>query len=191
MLAPPPKDQYIEILRSRIVEGRTSNPYEYRAIIVPIWVTLSSTNPRGNATFNIPSNQRFRVKQILPHVVPVDVTSAANAITNAGNFTPGGGVYNGGDVSDRQFSKAMNCRISLALNSRTFELFPQYSFPLSDLMSFDGTDFSMVDMPMILTQGTAIDLTASLTDTAAGIADGPTQYGLILVGSYINTLQGA
>ena len=186
MLAPPAKDQFIEILRSRIVEGRTNNPYEYRAIIVPVWVTLSATNPRGNATFNIPSNQRFRVKQILPHVVPVDVTAASNVITNAGNFTPAGGVYNGGDVADRQLSKAMNCRISLALNSRTFELFPQYSFPLSDLMSFDGTDFSMVDMPMILTQGTAIDLTASLTDTNAAIADGATQYGLIFVGTYIN-----
>jgi hypothetical protein len=187
MLAAPPKDQYIETLRSRIIEGRTSNPYEYRAIIVPIWVTLSATNPRGNATFNIPSNQRFRVKQILPHIVPVDVTAASNAITNAGNFTPAGGVYNGGDVADRILSKAMNCRISLALNSRTFELFPNYNFPLSDVLSFDGQDFSMTDMPMILTQGTAIDMTASLTDTNAAIADGATQYGVIFVGTYINT----
>lgn len=183
MLAPPPKDVFQEVLRSRIVEVRSMNPYEFRTLIVPVWVPLSAAATRGTASYTIPSNTRFRVRQILPHIVPVNVTS--ETITNAGDFTAAGGVYNGGDTLDRLYAKAMNCRINLGINSRTTDLFPQLSFPISDLFSTQGERPNFVDMPMILTQGTTIDLTASLSDTAAAISNSQTQYGLVFVGSLI------
>ena len=186
MLSPPPSDLFVEGLRSRIVEGRTLMPTDFRTSIIPLWVTLSSTAVRGNANFNLPSTQRFRIRQILPHIVPVNVTTAANAVS--GDFTSAAGVVGGGDIADRLMALAMNCRISLQFNSRTYDVFPQFNFPLSDVQSFMGEGgLDLTDMPAILTQGTTIDMSAALSDTATAALITPVQYGLIFVGSYIRT----
>ena len=83
---------------------------------------------------------------------------------------------------------AMNCRISLQFNSRTYDVFPQFNFPLSDVQSFMGEGgLDLTDMPAILTQGTTIDMSAALSDTATAALITSVQYGLIFVGSYIRT----
>ena len=185
MLAPPPRENFIESLRSRIVEGRTLTPYQYRPITISLQVTLGSTSPRGQASFTIPSNQRMLIFQFMPHVVPVTLSNpldATSGVYNVGVPAPGD-VLAGGTVNDLLYAKAQNCRVSLGLVSQTFQLFPQYNFAISDLMSYNGESPSLMDMPGILPQGTTIDLLAALQDT--GAAGGDTEYGLVLVGAYI------
>lgn len=185
MLAPPPKENFIEALRSRIVEGRTLTPDQFRPVTISLQVALSSASPRGNAQFTLPSNQRMLLLQMTPHVVPVSLSSALDAtsgVYNVGVPAPGD-VLAGGTVADLLYAKAQNCRMSLGLVSQTFQLFPQYNFALSDLMAFNGSDPSLMDMPGILPQGTTIDLLAALQDT--GAAGSQTEYGLVLSGAFI------
>ena len=178
-LTPPPASNFIESLRSRIVEGRTLTPYEYRPVAIPLQVELSNTRPQGTASFTIPSNQRLIIFQFTPHVVPSSVSATGNA---PGAF--GAGFLNGGDNLDTILARAQNCRINLGMASRTFDLFVNSAFALSDLLSTDGTDPSLMDMPGMLPQGTNIDLNASIVDTsaAAGI---PCEFGLVLIGAYV------
>jgi len=184
-LTPPAPQNFIESLRSRIVEGRTLDPYEYRPVVVPVQVTLGSARQQGTATFTIPSNQRMLIRQFVPIVVPRDVSSASDSPT--GQFTVGipaaGDVFAGGTIEDRLYAKAQNCRIDLGLNSRMFNLFQQLSFPLASLMSYNGEIAGLADMPGILVQGTTIDLTASLSDL--GAAGGDTEYGIAILGAYV------
>lgn len=186
IIAPPPPGNYIETLRSRIVEGRTLSPDQFRVVAVPLQVTLGPSATRGSANFNIPSNQRFVVFQVIPHIVPVNVSAAADSVSgvfNVGVPAPGD-IIAGGTVEDLLLTKAQNCRVNLAMVSYTFQLFPQLNFALSDLMSFNGESPSFMDMPAILPQGTTIDLQASLQDAAA--AGAPTEYGIVFIGAYIN-----
>ncbi len=176
---PAPKD-YIETLRSRIVEGRSMNPYEYRPVVIPMQVTLGAARQQGTATFNIPSNQRLAIRQMVPIAVPVNVSAAGNAptgvLTNAL-------VLGSGTNADIIYSRMQNCRIDLGLNSQMFNLFQQLSFPLSDLSSFHGEIAGLTDMPGILVQGTTINLTASLSDLSAAGAD--CEYGIAILGTYV------
>jgi hypothetical protein len=178
-LTPPPANNFIESLRSRIVEGRTLNPYEYRPVAIPLQVTLSNTRAQGTASFTIPSNQRLIVFEFTPHVVPTDLNAAANAPSAFG-----AGFLNGGRNLDTILARATNCRINLGMASRTFDLFVQQAFTLSDLLSTDGTQPSLMDMPGILPQGTNIDLNAALVDTSAAAAP-PCEYGIVLIGAYV------
>ena len=186
MIAPPPQSNYIESLRSRIVEGRTLTPDQFRPVTISLQMTLSDTSPRGQANFTIPSNQRMLLMAFMPHIVPATMSNPLDA--TSGVFNVGvpavGDVLAGGTVEDLIYAKAQNCRVSLGLVSQTFQLFPQYNFALSDLLAYNGESPSLMDMPGILPQGTTIDLLASLQDTAA--AGGPTEYGIVLVGAYIN-----
>jgi hypothetical protein len=186
MIAPPPQSNYIESLRSRIVEGRTLTPDQFRPVTISLQMTLGATSPRGQANFTIPSNQRMLLFQFMPHIVPATLSNPLDATSGVYNVgVPAvGDVLAGGTVNDLLFAKAQNCRVSLGLVSQTFQLFPQYNFSLSDLMSYNGNDPSLMDMPGILPQGTTIDLLASLQDT--GAAGGDTEYGIVLVGAYIN-----
>jgi hypothetical protein len=124
--------------------------------------------------------------QMTPLIVPVTLSSALDATSGVFNVgvPAAGDVLAGGTVADLLYGKAQNCRVSLGLVSQTFQLFPQYNFALSDLMSFNGNDPSLMDMPGILPQGTTIDLLAALQDINA--AGGDTEYGLVLSGVYIN-----
>jgi hypothetical protein len=179
-LTPPDRAHFIEVLRSRIVEGRTLNPYQYRPVVIPLQVTLGADRQQGQASFNLPSNQRMLIRQFIPIVVPANVSAAANEMTGASLLTTGG-------VEDMVLARAQNCKIDLGLNSRMFNLFQQMSFPLSDLLFQYGGEANLKDMPGILVQGTTIDLTASLSDLDA--AGGDTQYGLAIAGLYIQTAQ--
>lgn len=184
-IAPPPPENFIQSLRSRIVEGRTFTPDQYRPIIIPLQVALGATRTSGSATYVLPSNQRFLLTQFVPIIVPLNVSDAADAVSgvfNVGVPAPGD-VFAGGTIEDRLYGKAQNCRISLSLVSDTFQLFPQYSFSLGDLMAENGAS-SLVDMPGIIPQGTTINMLASLSD--AGAVGGDTQYGLVLMGVFIN-----
>jgi hypothetical protein len=183
-LSAPAPAQYIETLRSRIVEGRTLNPYQYRPVVVPLQVTLGSSRRQGTATFNIPTNQRFIVRQFIPIVVPLSVTDAADAMsgTFVGAVAPGAFPFTG-TVEDLLFMKSQNCKIDLQLNSQMYNLFIQSSFPLSDLTSWSGGGANLKDMPGIMPQGTTINLTASLSDVNAAGAD--TQYGMLISGLYV------
>lgn len=185
-IAPPAPEQYIEVIRSRIVEGRTLNPYQYRPVVIPLHVTLSAATPQGNASFTIPSNQKFSLRQLIPHIVPVSVSDPLDAVSgvfNVGVPVPGD-VLAGGTAEDLIYAKAQNCRVSVTLASSTFQLFPRLSFSLGDLMSFAGEAPNMFDMPGPLPQGTTIYMNASLSDTAA--AGGNTQYGIVFAGTYIS-----
>jgi hypothetical protein len=180
-LTPPPASNFIESLRSRIVEGRTFNPYEYRPVAIPLQVTLGATRPQGTASFTIPSNQRLILFQFTPIVVPSSI-SAANNDPAAMQLAAGGNL-------DVILARATNCRINLGLASRTFDLFVQQAFTLSDLLSTDGTDPSLMDMPGMIPQGTNIDLNAALVDPkikAAGPVTVPDcEYGIVLIGAYV------
>lgn len=178
-LAPPAPQNFMESLRSRIVEGRTLTPYDYRPVAIPLQVTLSNTRAQGTASFTIPSNQRLILFRMTPHVVPTDLNAAANAPSAFG-----AGFLNGGRNIDTILARANNCRINLGLTSRTFDLFVNSAFALSDLLSTDGTDPSLMDMPGLITQGTNIDLNAALVDTSAGAAPS-CEYGLVLIGAYV------
>lgn len=195
-IVPPPPDQFIETLRSRIVEGRTFDPYQYRPIVIPLQVQLGPTasggfSQQGQATFVIPSNQRLLVRQFLPIITPVgadgisgmsDALDATSGVFNVG-VPAVGDVLAGGTVLDRVLGKAQNCRVSLSMISSTFQLFPQYQFSLGDLISTNSPDTQLADMPGIIPQGTTIEMLASLQD--AGAAGATTQYGIAIVGTYI------
>lgn len=178
-LTPPAPQNYIESLRSRIIEGRTLTPYEYRPVAIPLQVSLSNTRAQGTASFTIPSNQRLIVFRMTPHIVPSDLNASANAPDAFG-----AGFLDGGGNLDTILARATNCRINLGLASRTFDLFVQTAFTLSDLLSTDGTDPSLMDMPGVIPQGTNIDLNAALVDTAAGAAPS-CEYGLVIIGAYV------
>ena len=186
VIAPPAPDCYIETLRSRIVEGRTLSPDQYRPVVLPLQVTLGSSRLIGSASFTIPSNQRFVIFQFMPHIVPVSVSAPADATSGVFNVgvPAAGDIIAGGTIEDRLLTKAMNCRINLAFVSYTYQVFPQQNFALSDLSSVAGESPGLMDMPAILPQGTNIDLQASLQDAGAAGAD--TEYGILLVGAYIN-----
>lgn len=177
--SPPPVENYIEALRSRIIEGRTFNPYEYRPVVIPLQVTLGPTRQQGTATFTIPSNQRLAIRQLVPIATPVDVSAAAFAPTGT---LVNAAVLNSGVNSDIIYGLMQNCRIDLGLNSRMFNLFQQLSFPLSDIAAQDGEIFGLTDQPGILVQGTTIDLTASLSDLSAALAN--VEYGIAILGTY-------
>ncbi len=185
VITPPPPQNFIEALRSRIVEGRTISPYEFRPVVIPLQVTLGAARQQGTATFTIPSNQRMLIRQVAAIVVPSDVSDVLDSPT--GQFVVGvpapGDVFAGGTIEDRLYAKAQNCRIDLGLNSRMYNLYPQLSFALSNLMAFNGEIAGLADMPGILVQGTTIDLTASLSDLAA--AGGDTEYGIAILGAYV------
>ncbi len=191
-IAPPPDNAFLQTLTSRVIEGRTITPYDYRAVAIPLYTTLGATAVRGSASYNIPTNMRLRVRQILPHIALLNPSANAEFPTADANFRPGsstpaGGVgatiLKSGDVSDRLYAKATNCRISLAFQSRAFDVMPQMFFPLSDLMAFHGEQASFLDMPGMILQGTTIDLNAGLLDANAAFSD--TEYGVILVGALI------
>ena len=186
-LTPPDKAQYIESLRSRIVEGRTLNPYQYRPVVIPLQVTLGASRQQGQASFNLPSNQRLLIRQFISIVVPKTNDAAdnltGNSTTDPATLVPPTTFAFTGTAEDLLLMKAMNCRIDLGLTSRMYNLFQQMSFPLSDLTSWMGGEGNMKDMPGIMPQGTTIDLTASLTDLNAAGSD--TQYGLAIAGLYI------
>jgi len=182
-LTPPDQSRYIETLRSRIVEGRTLTPYDYRPVVIPLQVSLGATRQQGQANFNIPSNQRLLVRQIVPIIVPDRVSAEAEAAIPTGTLP----AFMAESVEDDLYGKAQNCRIDLGLNSRMFNLFQQFSFPLADLTSWAGGEANLKDMPGILVQGTTIDLTASLSDLAAAGSD--TQYGLLISGIYVQVAQ--
>lgn len=177
-IAPPPADAYLQPLTSRIIEGRTITPYDYRIAVIPLYTVLTGTTTRGSATYNIPSNMKFRVRQIIPHIALTNPSSADESYNDAGPA-----VSYMGSAMDRIYTKAMNCRVSLAFQSRAFEVMPQMSFPLSDLLAQSGVAPSFLDMPGELLQGTTIDLSASLTDETAAFSD--TEYGIVLVGAFI------
>lgn len=182
-LTPPDRARYIETLRSRIVEGRTLNPYQYRPVVIPLQVTLGAGRQQGQASFNLPSNQRFLVRQFIPIVVP-KTNDTLDTMTGNATTAPGALTFAfTGTNEDLLLMKAMNCRIDLGLTSRMFNLFQQMNFPLSDATSWFGGEINQKDMPGVLPQGTTIDLTASLTDLAAAGSD--TQYGLAIAGVYV------
>jgi len=183
-LTPPDQSRYIETLRSRIVEGRTLTPYDYRPVVIPLQVSLGATRQQGQANFNIPSNQRLLVRQIVPIVVPDRVSSTNEQSVDDGGLLP---AFMAASVEDDLYGKAQNCRIDLGLNSRMFNLFQQFSFPLADLTFWAGGEANLKDMPGILVQGTTIDLTASLSDLSAAGSD--TQYGLLISGIYVQVAQ--
>lgn len=175
-IAPPPPNAFLQPLTSRIIEGRTITPYDYRAVAIPLYVALDANTPRGSATYTIPTNMRFRVRQLIPHVALVTPSSTNETFAGAGPLDNPNGA-------DRLYAKAMNCRVSLALQSRAFEVMPNLSFPLSDLMSQHGEESSFLDMPGSILQGSTIDLNAGLVDLNAGYST--TEYGIILVGAFI------
>lgn len=180
-LTPPAPANFIESLRSRIVEGRTLNPYEFRPVAIPLQVTLSATRQQGSASFTIPSNQRLIIRQFLPHVVP----TAPSAPLNAPSAIP---LNAAGGNFDTLVARAMNCRINLGMASRTFDLFAQSAFSLGDLFAQNGTDPSLFDMPGMLPQGTNIDLNAALVDPNVDVVPNGVpdcEYGLVLVGTYV------
>ena len=186
-LAPPAQKYFIESLRSRIVEGRTLNPYEFRPIVIPLQVTLNATASQGQAQYIIPSNQRMLLMGFTPHIVPVTLSNpldATSGVYNVGVPAPGD-VLAGGTVLDMLYAKALNCRISLKLVSSTFDLFPQQNIAISDFMSLNGESPSLMDMPGILPQGTTISMLAALQDTSIAAAGGDTEYGLVLTGAFI------
>lgn len=186
-LTPPDKAQMIETLRSRIVEGRTLNPYQYRPVIIPLQVTLGANRQQGQASFNLPSNQRLIIRQFIPIVVPktndAADTMTGNSTTDPTTLVPPTTFAFTGTNEDLLLMKAANCRIDLGLTSRMYNLFQQYSFPLADITSWMGGEANLKDMPGIMPQGTTIDLNASLTDIAAAGSD--TQYGLAIAGVYV------
>lgn len=175
-IAPPPPNAFLQPLTSRIIEGRTITPYDYRSVAIPLYVALDANTPRGSASYTIPSNMRFRVRQLIPHVVLTNPSDAAESFA-------GGTPLENPDGVGRLYAKAMNCRVSLALQSRAFEVMPNLSFPLSDLMSINGGQSSFLDMPGSILQGSTIDLNAGLIDLNAGYST--TEYGIILVGAFI------
>lgn len=181
-LTPPPAENFIEALRSRIVEGRTMDPYQFRPVVIPLQVELSGTRLQGSANFNIPSNQRLLIHQFLPHVVPTNVSAAGNA--PSGTQVNALVLGSGGNL-DTVIARATNCRVSLAFASRTFEFFVQKSFALSDLLATDGEGgLDLVDMFGPIPQGTTIDLNAALVDsTAAAVI--ACEYGISIVGTYV------
>lgn len=183
-LTPPDQSRYIETLRSRIVEGRALNPNIYRPVVIPLQVSLGANRQQGQANFNIPSNQRLIVRQFIPIIIPDRVSAEAEASVDDGGTLP---LFMAASVEDDLYAKAQNCRIDLGLNSRMFNLFQQFSFPLSDLTSWGGGEANLKDMPGILVQGTTIDLTASLSDLGAAGSD--TQYGLAIAGLYVQVAQ--
>lgn len=177
-IAPPPDNAFLQPLTSRIIEGRTITPYDYRAVAIPLYTVLGGATQRGSASYNIPSNMKFRVRQLIPHVVLTNPAAETEPYNEAGPALS----YMGG-VMDRIYTKAMNCRVSLSFQSRAYEVMPQMSFPLSDLLAQSGVAPSFLDMPGELLQGTMIDLSASLTDSTAAFSD--TEYGIVLVGAFI------
>lgn len=175
-IAPPPVSSFIQAQTSRIVETRTITPYDYRAVAIPLFVTLSSGSPRGSASYTIPTNMRFRPRQLIPHVALVNPSAALETFA-------GGSPLANANGRDRLYAKAMNCRITLSFQSRAFDVNPNLAFPLSDLMSQHGEEASFLDMPGSILQGTTLDLSAGLNDTASAFS--PTEYGIVLVGAFI------
>jgi len=176
-IAPPPPNAFLQMQTSRIIEGRTITPYDYRAVAIPLYVTLSASNPRGSSSYTIPTNMRFRPRQLIPHIVLPNPSSTEETFTNDG------APINAPNGFSRLYMKAMNCRVSLAFQSRAFEVMPNLSFPLSDLMAQNGGQASFLDMPGSILQGSTLDLNAGLMDTNAAFS--PTEYGIILIGSFV------
>lgn len=174
-ILPPPNNAYLQPITSRIVEARTITPYDYRAIALPLYTTLGASQLQGSATYTIPTNMKMRVRQIQAHIAVLDPADAAEN---------GAGMYASSiDLRQRLYAKAMNCRASLSFQSRTYEVFPQFSFPLSDLMSQNGVTTTFLDMPGTLIEGTTIDLNVGLIDSNAALSN--TEYGIVLVGALI------
>lgn len=188
-IAPPPDNAYLQPLTSRIIEGRIITPYDYRAVAIPLYTTLDGNTLRGSASYNIPTNMRFRVRQVIPHIALLSPSAdaefpAADPTFHPGDFAPNAdAIYKSGGVMDRVMAKAMNCRISLAFQSRAYEVIPNLAFPLSDLFAQSGMSPSFLDMPGEILQGTTLDLNVGLTDP--NLALSATEYGVILVGAFI------
>lgn len=175
-ILPPPDNAYLQPLTSRIVEGRTITPYDYRTVAIPLYTTLTASVPRGAATYTLPTNMKFRVRQLIPHIALLNPSDATETFGGAL-------VMDNGGVMDRIYTKAMNCRVNLSFQSRAYEVMPNLSFPLSDLLAQSGEAPSFLDMPGSLIQGTTVDINVGLSDTSAAFS--PTEYGIILVGAFI------
>lgn len=179
---PPPQQNYIQRIRSRIEEGRSVSPYDSLAVAIPLVCRLTTAAPNGSAKLVLKNRSRFRLQQIIP-IVNI-VTPRLEVVTNAGDFRYViGSAFAGGDVFDRIYAKAHNCAIDLKFDSQEYPLNANASFRLSDLFEENGGSARFFDCPTTFSEDTSVDLLASLQDTAA--ADSLTEYGVLLVGSYV------
>lgn len=181
----PHPSAFQQRIQSRVVEARGLGLYDSMAVVVPMMARLSTTVLRGSSQFICKTNKKFRLQRVIPIVnivVPSNesITNAGATIYNAAGPTT---VFTGGDAFDRIYAKAHNCVFDLKAASQKYQANANASFRLSDLMQPNGGPGAFFDCPTTFPEDTSFDLFLSLQDSAA--AGSLTEYGLLLVGSYI------
>jgi hypothetical protein len=178
---PPPPDAFQERVRSRVVELRSLNVYDYQPISIPLWCQLNSTNTRGNAQFITPPQKRLVILGVTP-VVNI-LQPSQEVIANLGSFVYNGGgpttVFAGGNVRDRLMAKALNCVIDFWAYNQDIQINFNRSICLGDFYT-GGVETNWLDNPTPWPDGSTFDLFASLNDSTA--AGSTTEYGLRLDG---------
>lgn len=179
--SPPAKRGFVEVARSRIVEGRTLGPNGHLPITFAMVTRLTAAAPRGTARWVVPPGFRLRLQELRGIVRFADAT--AETITTGGTYTAAQAtaLFTFGGLKGRIAAKAANCRVSLQRSDTGIALLQGDAMPLSDLRGRPR----FFDTPAPINERTSINLVAALQDTGAAGADA-TEYGLLVTGTLVS-----
>lgn len=170
----PPKSAF-EKLRARLTEYLGFTDGDYRAVVVPLKVSLSAALLTDTAKFQVPGTYKFALHEIRGHLQITDVSAESLAIAGLGNLS----------YLDRLAAKAANCKLQLVNADRdSLRIFerPNSSDLVVQALREETIKFKE---PMMFGNSENIQLTGTLVDTATDIVGGATEYGVLLVGTLI------
>lgn len=152
--------------------------YDERVVIIKLSGTITSTTTNSQVTddYQVPADEAlfiFALKGLLGFNA---FTTETLTITGLGNPS----------MQDRVFIKAQNCRITLKDQDEPRDIIADAeSLVLADVLPASGGELFVFPEPDLAPPGHKLKATMSLTDTAASIIGGSTDYGLYLIGKQI------
>ena len=177
----------IETIRSRATEGKTLSLGEYRAVAIPVFVTLTGSETSGTVNYRVPQNDFLVIRRILPHLAVKDWSAQVGV--PAGGPPPPVASTAVGQMKQR----AYNTKLDLSVTDDDFKLINGKSITLASLMQDGkqpGIDYR--DTPLRIRPGKTLQLRTSLTlaDPYMTASANTTEFGIVLVGALVRAKSG-
>ncbi len=155
---------------------------DYRDVLIRLRGTLTTATTSTTDEYKVPTTHMLLIQEIRGTVAFNDPDGETLSITGLGNPF----------VLDRIAIKGMNCRATLQNTDRSAEniIGENRNVPLSSLMEVGGGAPVKFSPPHPVLAGQALELAVELTDTAAAIVGGSTDYGILINATLVRTRAG-